>query len=64
MVSGTTDGASHEEPPIPPRNKRSPFEAMFGRKLALANEDGNMPTDEERGLNEEAVEEEVCLLFE
>lgn len=29
---------------------RSPYEAMFGRKLQMGNEDGKIPTREERGL--------------
>lgn len=42
--------------------KRSPFEAMFGKKMIFANEDGNIPTEEERGLTvEEKEDEQVCL---
>lgn len=42
--------------------KRSPFEAMFGKKIMLANEDGCFPTEEERGFFIE--ESEVAFLFE
>ena len=30
--------------------ERTPYEAMFGRKLKMGNEDGNMPTREQRGI--------------
>ena len=29
---------------------RSPFEAMFGRKMEMGNEDGKIPSRAERGL--------------
>ncbi|CAJ0950147.1 unnamed protein product, partial [Mesorhabditis belari] len=31
---------------------RSPFEAMFGRKMVLANENGKIPTNEERNVTD------------
>ena len=42
--------------------KRSPYEAMFGRPLILGNEDGNIPTMEERGLDEDENEIDVIFL--
>jgi hypothetical protein len=40
---------------------RSPFEAMFGRKIQLGSEDGNFPSEEERGLlaTEECEDDKV-----
>ena len=35
---------------------RSPFEAMFGRKMKMGNDDGKIPTREERGLPAEEDE--------
>jgi hypothetical protein len=42
---------------------RSPFEAMFGRKMMLANEDGNVPTEGERGIQEGEGNEEVVIII-
>jgi hypothetical protein len=42
---------------------RSPFEAMFGRKMMLANEDGKVPTEEERGIQEGEENEEVIIIL-
>lgn len=36
---------------------RTPFEAMFGRKLEMGNQSGNEPTLEERGLDPLDLEE-------
>ena len=44
---------------------RSPFEAMFGRELQMGNEDGNLPSREERGLppndDEDTAFPSLCL---
>lgn len=41
--------------------QRSPFEAMFGKKMMLGSENGQIPTDEERGIDKE-IEDEVFLI--
>ena len=40
---------------------RSPYEALFGRKMILANEDRKIPSNDERGLACEADENEVNI---
>ena len=40
--------------------KRLPFEALFGRRMAMGNKDGKNPSREERGL---APGDELDILF-
>ena len=53
---------SDEKSPFHHGIRRSPYEAMFGRPLMLGNEDGNIPTMEERGLDEDENDIDVIFL--
>ena len=39
--------------------KRSPYEAMFGKEMKMGNEDNIIPTEEERGIEDENDENEA-----
>ena len=41
--------------------KRSPYEAMFGKKMKMGNEDNIIPTEEERGIEDENDENEAIF---
>ena len=42
--------------------KRSPYEAMFGKEMKMGNEDNMIPTEEERGIEEENDENEAIFI--